>query len=87
MESSLIYACINAETGENRLTKITIDVNKPEDCKTEPIFVNENSKIVAFEVDTEDNQFLFFLDDEMKLYHLENELVGKCKVDIIYDLS
>ena len=54
---------------------------------TEDIYVNENTKIVAFEMDTEDDSYLYFLDDEKLLYHLENPEEGKCKVNLIHDLS
>ena len=64
MESNLIYACINQETGENKLIKVCIDQAKPESCITEAIYVNENTRIVAFEMDTEDDTCLYFLDDE-----------------------
>ena len=70
MENSLIYGCMHNETGENKLIKVMIDLNKPESCKTEAIYVNENTRMVAFEMDTEDNQYLYFLDDEKQLYHL-----------------
>ena len=49
--------------------------------------MNENTRIVAFEVDTEDDSYIYFLDDEKLLYHLENQEEGKCKVNLIHDLS
>ena len=55
MDSSLIFACSNSESGENRLIKISVDVDKQKTCLIEPIFVNENTRIIAFEMDTEDN--------------------------------
>lgn len=87
MESCLIFGSINYDTGENRLVKVQIDVNKPESCTTETLYVNENTRIVAFEMDTEDNQFIYFLDDERMLYHLLLPEEGKCRVDSVFDLT
>ena len=38
-------------------------------------------------MDTEDDSCLYFLDDEKQLYHLENPIEGKCKVNYLHDLS
>ena len=51
------------------------------------VFDSPNAKIVALEVDPEDNNYLYFLDDEQHLIHLQTLPDEKCLDNRVYDLS
>lgn len=44
----------------------------------ENIYQNENFQFVAIEVDPEESNFLYVLDEEQKLHHLLDTGEGKC---------
>jgi len=53
----------------------------------ETIYQSENFKFVAIEVDPEENNYFYVLDEEQKLYHLFDSGNGKCLVTSTSDLS
>ena len=87
MESSIYVGATDTDNENYLILKISLDVDKPGEVIVETVYKNENSRIIALEVDPEENSGLYYLDDEEKLVQLYDTLEGKCMVQNIYDLS
>lgn len=57
------------------------------ECQITTVFDSPNAKIVALEVDSENNDYLYFLNDEQHLVHLQALPDEKCLDERVLDLS
>ena len=76
MDASLFCLAYKVDTEDNKVVKIAIAPSSNEVTVT-PVFVPQSTTIVALEIDPEDNDYLYVLDDEQKLYRLLMTFDGK----------
>lgn len=86
MDASLFCLAYKADTEDNKVVKIAIAPSSNEVTVT-PVFVPQSATIVALEMDPEDTDYLYALDDEQKLYRLLMTFDGKLDPEQVFDLS
>ena len=74
MEDTLYCLAYKLDSEDNKIVKIAIINNE---VLVIPVFVPQSAKIIALEIDAEDSEFLYCLDDEQKLQHLQITVEGK----------
>ena len=84
MEDHLYCLAYKSDTEDNKKIKIAIQDNDVAVCTC---FIPQSAKLIALEMDPEDNEYLYCLDDEEKLQHLQITVEGKLIPDKFFDLS
>ncbi len=67
--------------------KVSIENNEKKECEIKTVLSNSTSKIVALEFDVENNDYMYYLDDEQRLVHINITSDDKCVEEHIYNLS
>ena len=84
MEDCLYCLAYKSDSEDNKVVKITI---AGDEVIVTPEFIPQSSKLIALEIDPEDNESLYVLDDEQKLTRLNITIDGKLALEMSFDLS
>ena len=76
------------ESQAYKLLRVSLNEEAPGECLVDEVYKNDNSCVIAFEVDPEDNNHIYILTDEQQLVHMRYDtLEKKLVLAENYDLS
>lgn len=88
MEDCLFCLAHDVEAQEHKILKVSIDnSDKKGECEINNVYTNTTTKLVALEFDVENNDYMYYLDDEQRLVHIYIDPAEKVIEDYVYNLS
>ena len=63
-EDCVYCLAYDSEAQEHKILKVSIDSSDKKECEIRTVLSNSTSKIVALEFDVENNDYMYYLDDE-----------------------
>ena len=84
MDTSLYLLALKNDSDDTTIVKVE---QQGDEVVLDSIFAPQSSKMIALEIDPEDDEHLYALDDEQKLFHLLIDPDSKLFIDKVYDLS
>lgn len=84
MDGSLYLVAHKNDSDDTTIVKVE---QEGDEVVLNSVFAPQSSKMIALEIDPEDDEHLYALDDEQKLFHLLIDPDSKLFIDKVYDLS